>query len=76
MANRSVKIIGFAHAGRIIRIEKDRQLAETWNRFTEKFKPLACNVGLLNGHSSHVATWMREVSDQPSRYWVDPWYKR
>jgi hypothetical protein len=30
---------------------------------------------LLNGHSSHVATRMREVSDQPSRYWVDRWYE-
>jgi hypothetical protein len=75
VASGSIKIISFAHACWIVYIKQDCQPAETWNHFAENFKPLACNFGLLNGHSSHVAAWMREISNQPGRYGVNRWYK-
>ena len=75
LASGILQIIGFAHACRIVCIKQDRQPAETGDDFAENFKPLACNFGLLNRHSSHVAAWMREVINQPGRYWVNRQYK-
>jgi hypothetical protein len=63
-ASRGLSLVALFHGCEIAGIKHDCQPAQTGDKLTQKFEPLAGNIGRLDGQSSDIAARVRKTSDE------------